>query len=332
MFRFKMVVCLFSSVLSICVVSLLVRPVIAASADPACDGWTRHTRTLSSICPEIVIDGLSGQGITAIGALAFDSRGALYVSRPATGEVLRLSPDDQHAGKFLPPETIATGLNVPYGVACADVTCFVTTNTQLVRLTDKAVLVSDLTPYEVHPLHLDPQQRLWTSSAGSLIRVKRDGSDVQVSPPWKSPIADFGWTSKGSLWASDGRSHVQTESAVSAINFSPNSTPTSLTFYSNQAGSAFPQFANGLLIVTSGSWNAVTLTGHELWFVPFVEDQPGSPMALIPANIDRSNADAALYLLTFFPDHPVAVAVSPEGWIYVGLREGQIVRLRPRTV
>jgi glucose/arabinose dehydrogenase len=115
------------------------------------------------------------------------------------------------------------------------------------------------------------------------------------------------------------------------IAFAPASAPSGIAFYPNTSGVAFPQYAGGLLVVTSGSWNTTIINGYELWIVPFaVPDQPGTPIRLIPANTERSSSNAALSALSFFPDHPVTVAVSPEGWIYAATREGRVIRLRPR--
>ena len=304
----------------------------ARSSDPPCDGWMLHTRTLLTICPEVVIEGLSGQGVTAIGEMAFDSFGVLLVTRPATGEVLSLLPDKQHAGKFLPPETFATGLNFPYGIACAGSQCYVSTQTQIIRLKDQSVVISDLTAYAVHPLHIVGDKQLVTANGSSVVSVNLDGSH-EVTGSWPHPIVDFGYSAASDFWTADGTSRVESDpiGQIPTIDFSPNSGPSALTFYPNQVGLAFPQFANAMLVVTAGSWGATVVAGYELWLVPFSGGHPGTPRTLIPANTDRTNSDAALYLLTFFPDHPVAVSISPEGWIYVATREGRIVRLRPRV-
>lgn len=313
------------------------RPAAAqiSTADPPCNGWTLHTRTDLAICPEVVIEGFPAQGLAAIGAITFDTEGVLYVSRPASGDVLRLRPDPQRRAQFLPPETVAAGLVVPQGLACADTICYVATGTQVIRLSDQQALLSDLSPYAAHPLHLDATGRLWVGDDHRLRTVATDGSNPHSTITTDNPVADFGWTAQGTLWASDGDSELHRitpgTGSPAVIALPPDSSPTGVAFYPDQTDLAFPQWAAGLLVVTSGSWNTPLLTGYELWRVPFAADQPQSAQTIIPANYPDSDAVASVQLTSFFPDHPVALAVSPEGWVYIAVREGRIVRLRPRV-
>ncbi len=308
---------------------------VPATAAPACNGWTLHTRTLPTICPEVVVDALPGiLGMVTIGGLTFDSGGALYVSDTATGQVIRLTRASPGSGQFDAPQSIASGLNLPGGLACSsgtDAACYAATDTAIVRLSDGGLLVSDLSSDGLRPLRIGPDGRLYTTQGGKPISLASDGSDIRPAAQADSlaPAADLAWAANGVLWASDG---LQTVRAVdgSALTFDPQSAPTGIAFYPNSPGMAFPQFADGLLVVTSGSWDTPTIAGYELWLVPFASGHPSTPQRLIPADTERSSSDAALVALSFFPDHPVAVAVSAEGWIYVATREGRIVRLRPR--
>jgi hypothetical protein len=130
------------------------------------------------------------------------------------------------------------------------------------------------------------------------------------------------------LWYADGPSHLRSTMG-GLITLADGANPASLVFYQ---GAAFPALRGALLFVTGGSWNGRTIEGYELAAVPFSPaGHPGNPFTLIPANVgERNSSDASLTELTFFPDHPVALAVDRNGWIYIGLREGMIVRLRPR--
>lgn len=297
-----------------------------ATIDPPCNGWTLHTRTLPTICPEVVIDGLHGQGIAAIGGIAFDSSGDLFISRPATGQVLRLAPRN---GFFDPPEVVVSGLDFPGGVACSADICYVATDTTITRLNDDKAVLTGLPSDGLRPLRISPDGRLYTTRDNQPISLALDGSGEQPVSGVSGVPMDFAWSPSGTLWASDGNQNVLSTSA--SVRFAPASAPSGIAFYPNAPDVAFPQFAGGLLVVTSGSWNTTIIEGYELWLVPFASaDQPGKPIALIPANTNQSNSDAALYSLSFYPDHPVAVAVSPEGWIYVATREGRVIRLRPR--
>ncbi|MHB8625929.1 MAG: hypothetical protein ACYDBJ_01945 [Aggregatilineales bacterium] len=299
---------------------------IEAQIDPPCNGWALHTRTLSTICPEVILDGLTGQGVAAIGSIAFDANGDLYVSRPATGQVLRLTP---HDGNFDPPAVIASGLDFPGGLACSGDICYTATDTTITRLTDGKAMVIGLPSGDLRPLRIGSDGRLYTTRGKQTISLAIDGTDEHPVAEISTPPLDFAWSSNGTLWFSDGNQSVR--SIHAEVAFAPASAPSGIAFYPNTPDLAFPQFGGGLLVVTSGSWNTTTIDGYELWIVPFVaSDRPGTPIRLIPADTERSSADAALVALSFFPDHPIAVAISPEGWIYAATREGRVIRLRPR--
>ncbi len=291
---------------------------------PPCDNWTLHTRTLPSICPEVIAELPSAQGVAAVWGLAFDQQGALLFTRPATGQVMRMT---HQAERFDPPQVVAESLALPFGIACAADACYVATETAILRLNDQAVILAGLPTGEARSLHIGVDGSLYTTRVGQLIRFARDGSGLQAINTLAAPVADFDWSAGGTLWASDDANRVR--SAASTIPLTPDSHPQGITFY---RGNAFPQFRNGLLIVTAGSWNTPTIAGYELLFVPFeASGLPSAVMRLIPANTERSSSDAALAALSFFPDHPVSVAVDANGWIYVAVREGRIIRLRPRA-
>lgn len=291
-----------------------------------CNNWSLHTRTLAAICPEVILDGLSGQGVAAIGSLAFDTNGNLYVTRPATGQVLRLIAQN---GVFELPEIIASGLDFPSGVACEGNMCYTATDTTIVRLSDGNPILTGLPSGTLHPLRIGLDGRLYTSRDDQMISLSTEGTDTRsVAGPLAAPV-DFAWLPDGTLWVSDGVQSVR--SNLNSVIFASGSAPTGIAYYPAMPAMAFPQFGGSLLVVTSGSWNTPTISGYELWVVSFTSsDRPGTPIRLIPADTERSSSDAALVSLSFFPDHPIAVAVSPEGWIYVATREGRIIRLRPR--
>jgi hypothetical protein len=239
-----------------------------APATP-CDGWPISTRTLPEICPEIVLDKYYTDGIASFWALAFDGRNNLYVTRPATGEVLWLPyhPDD---GTFAAPEVYSRDYSVGYEWA-----------------------------WRLGLIHRDKPLSGWSA-----------------------------WDSNGMYWYSDGANQIKSGRGDVIPLFGDNPNPAGIAFY---RGDAFPHYRGGLLVVTQGNWNGTIIDGHELLFVPFTDGKPGQPTKLIPANVgSRNTSDAAISQLSFHPDHPVAVAVDQNGWIYVALREGRIIRLRPR--
>jgi glucose/arabinose dehydrogenase len=114
------------------------------------------------------------------------------------------------------------------------------------------------------------------------------------------------------------------------VTFAPASHPTGVLFY---RGDAFPAFKNNLFVALAGSWNATVTTGYALMMVPFdASGKPGDAIQLLPdpeASRD-SLSDASLYRLSFYPDHLAGIAVDKQGWIYLSVSEGRIVRYRPR--
>jgi hypothetical protein len=65
-------------------------------------------------------------------------------------------------------------------------------------------------------------------------------------------------------------------------------------------------------------------------FIPFDRGKPGIPVRILP-DTPRNTADASLIRTSFYPYHLMAMAISPEGWIYVSIAEGRIYRFRPRN-
>lgn len=245
---------------------------LTAQANPPptpCDNWSLHTRTLPEICPEVILDGYYTDGIASFWELAFDADNNLYVTRPATSEVLRL-PYHASDGTFGKPEIYSHDYSIVY---------------------------------------------VWAWRLGLI------NQDKPLS-------ATFAWDERGTLWWSANANQIRSGRGGTIQLFGANPNPAGIAFYQ---GAAFPRYQHGLLVVTQGSWNGTIIDGHELLWIPFVDGKPSQPTKLIPANVgNRTTSDAAIAQLSFHPDHPVAVAVDHNGWIYVVLREGQIVRLRPR--
>ncbi len=239
----------------------------SARAAIPCDHpyWPRNTRTLPTICPEVVVEKLSAvPGRSALMQIGFDAENALYVTRPASGEVLHYPYREDMT--FGPPTVYRTGFDTP--VAALWTLGLIEADKQLSRGFARG-----------------PDGVLWKIEAGDRVV------------------------------ASDGRT----------IPLAAHSDPVSIAFY---AGDAFPEMRGGLLIVTGGSRNTPELAGYELLVV---DTRVGTKTLLVPANTGGKNSsEASIYYLSFYPDHPVAVMVDHNGWIYVGLREGQVMRFRPR--
>ena len=308
----------------------------ATQAALPCDNWTLPTHVPDDFCPEVIVDGLTAQGAASVWGMAFGVDGTLYFTRPASGQVMRMTA---HAGRFDPPRVFADGLDFPSGIACDASACDVATDTTITRLApldesppQKTILLDHLPPGEMRALQIGTSGRLYTTRDGALISIAADAADgsqfkmEQPHLPVPMPTA-FDWSSDGTLWTSQSAQGVRSAAnAISADQVGAN--PTGIAFY---RGTAFPRLRNTLLIVTSGSWNTLALSGYQLLSVPFGGAQPlGNPISLIPSNTELTISNASLALYTFFPQHPVTITISAEGWIYIALREGSIVRLRPR--
>ena len=132
-----------------------------------------------------------------------------------------------------------------------------------------------------------------------------------------------------------------------AVTFSPQSRPSGMIFYH---GAAFPEFEGDLLVVLGGSWHRRLPSGYALMRVCFdangeletcrdingnpVRDAMGRPSnqeVLVPVDPYHGLSLDELHIQgqSFYPDHPVDVAVSAEGWIAISVMEGRIMRLRP---
>lgn len=166
---------------------------------------------------------------------------------------------------------------------------------------------------------------------------------------------DFGWPD--CYQTPDGLAPDETSAAAAqhcanttpaALTFPAHSSPSGMLFY---RGAAFPELEGDLLVVLSGSDDQRIPSGYLLLRVCFDEegqletcagtsDQPLSHQQGFPANqeilipVDAYFPDHTLETIhiqeqSFFPDHPVDVAVSPDGFIIISVREGRLIQLRP---
>jgi glucose/arabinose dehydrogenase len=129
--------------------------------------------------------------------------------------------------------------------------------------------------------------------------------------------------------STDTCAHTQPPS----VTFTPQSSPAGIAFYPYDG---FPFWTNDLIVVLQGSWDRPEPAGYALVVVSFGADhQPdGSLDVIAPATDSRRFilplAGFSLAGRGFFPYHPVDVVVSAEGWLYVSVEEGRIIRFRPR--
>jgi len=129
--------------------------------------------------------------------------------------------------------------------------------------------------------------------------------------------------------------------------FPAHSAPGGIAVYQ---GEAFPDFQDDLLIVLRGSTDGFLPSGYALYRLCFddrgqaetcldssgnpVLDEAGQPSRrelLVPVDVYYGYDLQTMTIQgqSFYPDHPVDVAVSPEGYITLSVLEGRVIRLLP---
>lgn len=124
------------------------------------------------------------------------------------------------------------------------------------------------------------------------------------------------------------------QATAPALTFPTQSNATSLSAYH---GEAFPQLQGSLIVTFMGSNNRLDLRGYTLNAIHFdadgnlIQDEIMIPVQMIYSwtrNIHTLN-ELHYRLSGFYPNRPIATAISPEGWIYISVTGGQIMVLRP---
>ncbi len=150
-------------------------------------------------------------------------------------------------------------------------------------------------------------------------------------------IADFGFGVCGT-GAQPAPNPVACAAALPpAVTFPAQSSPSGVAFYPSDR---YPFWQGDLLVALRGSWDVLEPTGFGVTVIGFGADgQPdGGQDWVAPTTENGSTFDdlpqseLSLAGMGFFPFHPSDVAVSPEGWIYVAVEEGRILRYRPRPI
>ncbi len=131
------------------------------------------------------------------------------------------------------------------------------------------------------------------------------------------------------------------------FTFPAHSQPAGMAFYE---GAAFPEYEGDLLVVLYGSWDSRLPSGYGIYRLCFNPD--GQPEACLDADgsplLDASGEPTDRELIlpvdawygygllimsiqgqSFYPEHPVDIAISPEGYIAISVQEGRIIRLTP---
>ena len=119
-----------------------------------------------------------------------------------------------------------------------------------------------------------------------------------------------------------------------ALTFPTHSTPVGLAAYTSDT---MPSLTDTLLVVLGGSYNQAEIHGLALGAVIF--DENGNPTGyeiLVPNRPDATTQPDMVWQdmqysgAGFWPQRPLDVTVSAEGWVYISVSGGRILALRPR--
>ncbi|MCY3947138.1 MAG: PQQ-dependent sugar dehydrogenase [Anaerolineaceae bacterium] len=114
-----------------------------------------------------------------------------------------------------------------------------------------------------------------------------------------------------------------------ALSLQTGSTPLGLAHYNHDA---LPDLRDSLLVTLHGSRHRIELRGYALAVIRFdAEGRPLAPEVIIPQQSGSFSFSLSKlnYLgKGFWPERPLDVAISPEGWIYVSVTGGRILALR----
>ncbi len=200
---------------------------------------------------------------------------------------------------------------------------------------------------------------------GAVISVAADGSDRRVEAAGLRYPADFTWHPvTGDLWIVDQRGEDAaydalfrvpagaatvpdfgypacaqgTESACDGVTppsftFARDSAPAGMLFYTFEE---WGFWYGDLLVTLAGSWNHVEPDGYGVLVVDFGADYlpTGDSQWFMPVTEYRiapqTVGEYSLLGFGFFPYHVADVVIDEQGWVYIGVQEGRIFRVRPR--
>ena len=140
--------------------------------------------------------------------------------------------------------------------------------------------------------------------------------------------AHFGWP--GCAGPAETAGAGCAERDAPALVLPAGSRPYGLAWYAHDA---LPGLRDSLLVTLHGSRQRVDLRGYALAAVGF--DAAGEVLeaeVILPGHAGESDFSVARMNSRgsgFWPERPLDVAVSPEGWIYLSMTGGRILALRP---
>ena len=136
------------------------------------------------------------------------------------------------------------------------------------------------------------------------------------------------------------------DSIAPVMTFGSGALPSSLAAYAHDS---LPGTADSLIVVLSGDPHQVDMVGYKVIMISFdAQDQPlgatllmpyryqGGRQAYLPYRGEGLAWERFIHInelgFGFYPQRPLAVAVSPQGWIYISVTGGRIIALRAKPV
>lgn len=312
-------------------------------------------------CAELVYQRADNEAL-AFTALAVGPDGRLYAASPLRGEVWALQDSD---GDRLPDQAqrVAGGLTLPSGLAWGAEGLYISGGPYVWRLAagtgELETLASDLPAAPGQwggdlvigadgSLYLSlsaPCMACEAAEGPSILALAPDGSQRRVLA--RGLRQPSGLTLRqGELWVTDsaGRATPDTPDALHrlptdsagapaaapALSLPAGSRPFGLAWYAHEA---LPDLQDSLVLTLHGSRHRVDLRGYALAVVDF--DERGEllpPRVILPEDSRYDAFDVAKMNYRgsgFWPERPLGVAVSPEGWLYFSMTGGRILALRP---
>jgi glucose/arabinose dehydrogenase len=121
--------------------------------------------------------------------------------------------------------------------------------------------------------------------------------------------------------------------AAPALPLPTGSRPAALAAYTSDA---IPRFTDNLLLVLNGDYNSSRIINVIVVLVTL--DENGDPTGyevIMPEATSPTFPALSVEALNlqgsgFWPQRPLSITVSPEGWVYVSVTSGRIFVLRPK--
>jgi glucose/arabinose dehydrogenase len=302
--------------------------VVASPTLPSADEASARLKVPKGFAIRIFVQDLVGDPRF----MAFGPDGDLYLSLTSAGEIVRL-PDVDQNGLADSTQLVASGLNLPHGLAWQNDWLYVAENDRVERLhstTGDGVLnVKELVTNNIpggsghftRTIHFAPDGKMYVSSGSScnvcaesdprraaILRFNADGSipsdnpfakdpDTRKRPLWAWGLrnsVDFLWTPSGQMWASMmGRDNLMDANGI------PDNLPPEVIVFPIQANRSF-----------GWPYCYTPVLGFNAKAVPQVLDSQSG--LSLPAGFDCSQAISALF--TDLPHSaPLGMSIGRQG-------------------